>query len=337
MARPSIKTIAREANVSIATVSKALNDMPDVSTAAKERIRAIAAAQGYTVNQSARQLASGQSFSAGILLPNITHPGPARIFKIILSRLNTAGYSVFVGDTAASRQGECAQALKMLEDRVGALIVMPVGLNVDHINEIIKEHIPVITINGAPGKGLTYAVLGGDYQGGRMAARHLYHCGHRCVRVFSLPGPDTVAHQRMRGFVEYMQNHHCNVDVREAPAGTEREAAGVLLARRMVEKDRPHTAIFSVDDTMAIGAMHTFAQCGWQVPNNISIVGYGDSPAAGLRMVNLSTVCPPYEELGIYAGDMAIDLMRDGRTTTSSIQLEPRLIKRGSVCQLEKT
>ena len=334
MANATIKTIAKEANVSVATVSKALNDMPDISEAVKQRIRDIAEAQGYTINSNARSLASGRTFTMGVLLPDIAHPGYSQIVNGLFARLNDAGYSIYLYSTGGVMQQEAAMALQMVQKRVGVVIAVPGTSDVRHIEEITGGRVPVIYLGGVVGPGMQNTVISDDYSGGRQAARYLYRCGHRHCRVLTQFGPNTKWHQRMRGFVEYMQTHNCTVDVREAPAGVEGADAGEFLARRMMEKNRPHTAIFATDDLIALGAMGYFKGVEKQVPADISVVGYGDLPCSSLQLLGLTSVRPPYSEMGICAADLAVDLIQQRDDMVRNMVLEPQLIKRQTVATI---
>lgn len=330
MAGPTIKTIAEEAGVSIATVSKALNDMPDVSDAVKARIREIARRQGYTINQSARQLASGHSYSVGVIMPDISERNTALIFKSLSTRLNRAGYSVYLNDSEGDPQKEAVMARDMLEKRVGVLIVLPVVAGTRHIEEAVHGQIPVVYIGGAVNPGAQNTVLCDDYKGGMMAARHLYRNGCRNSVVFTWGDAATAQYERTRGFVAYMQEHKAVVQVMNAGRTLE-EQGGEKLAVELMRTGRLPTGLFATDDLLAIGAITGFSRVGVAVPRDISVVGYGNSPAAALSVLRLTSVALPVSEVGICTCDMALQLLRGEKDVVRNLVLEPQLIRRSTV------
>lgn len=329
MAKATIKTIALEAGVSIATVSKALNDMPDVSDAVKARIREIARKQGYTINTAARELASGHSYSVGVILPDIADRGNALIYKALAQRLGRAGYSAYLCDSDGDVRTEAQLATGMLEKRVGVLIVMTATTDIRHVEDAVKGQIPVIFIGGAVNPNAQDSVACDDYKGGMMAARTMFHGGCRRGAVFTWGGAATAQHERSRGFVAYMQEHGAAVKIYHSAAGPE-EKTGRELAAQMLEDEKRATGIFATDDMIAIGAMDHLASRGLRVPQDVQMVGYGNTPSAGLEMVRLTSVAPPSGEVGICAGDMALGFLRGDPDVLHHLTLVPTLVHRGS-------
>lgn len=328
MAKATIKTIAEEAGVSTATVSKALNDMPDVSQPVKERIRQIAHRQGYIINTAAKQLASGHSYAVGVILPDIARRDIAVIYKTLASRLQRAGYSVYLGDSEGQANAEAQMALDMLEKRMGVLVVMPATSDMRHIEDAVKGQIPVVYIGGAVNPNAQNAVTCDDYKGGMIAARALYHGGCHSCAVFTWGAAATAQHERTRGFIAYMQEHGGAVKTYNVSAGLD-EAAGREMAHAVLAEGLP-AGIFATDDLLALGAMDELKRADVQVPKDVQLVGYGNSPCAALGLVQLTSVAPPANELGICASDLALGLLRDGEEVVRKLTLEPQLARRGS-------
>lgn len=330
MANATIKTIAEEAKVSIATVSKALNDMPDVSEAVKVRIREIARRQGYTINKNARQLASGHADSVGVILPDITERNMALLYKSLAARLNKAGYSVYLSDSEGSAQNEAQLVLEMLEKRVGVLLIMAATSETRHIEDVVRGQVPVVYLGGAVNPNVENAVICDDYKGGMLAARHLYHNGCRNSVVFTWGNAATPQHERARGFIAYMQEHRAVVrSMHAGPAGT--EAAAEALVAQLLESRALPSAIFATNDLLAVGAIHALRRWDIRVPQDISVIGYGDSPGAGFSLVQLTSVALPSYEMGICACDLALGLLRKNGDVVRKLTLEPQLVRRGTV------
>ncbi len=331
MANPTIKTIAKEAGVSVATVSKALNNMPDISESTKAHVCAVAKKQGYTLNTNARELAMGSSHSVGVLLPDITYPGCAKFTQGLHTRLSAAGCALYLNESGGNRQTETTQTLAMLQKRVGVLVLFTEGAEAEHVAQTVREQIPIIYVGGRVNSALSCTVACNNAAGGRLAARHLMRAGHRSCVIFTpaLPG---VSHlERAGGFLEYMNLHAGKAEIRQGPADMADEDAGEALARQLsLEKNR-NTAVYATGDALALGALAGFAKENVLVPGEISLIGYGDTPAAGLKLANLTTLRLPFAEMGIHAGDMAVSWMRGEAPPLSHILLEPELVARGTV------
>ncbi len=334
MPNPTIKTIAKEAGVSVATVSKALNNMPDISESTKAYICDVAKKQGYTINTNARELARGGSHSVGVVLPDITHPGCAQLAKGLHARLEQAGCALYLNDSGGLRQAETLQTLGMLQKRVAVLVFLAGDAELRHVEETVRGQVPVIYVGGRLDTALPCTVACDEAAGGRLAARHLMKAGHRQCLVFCQPETPQDAGGRVQAFMEYVNRQGGQAQVWQAPPGLEDEAAGAALAQKMAKSRGGYTAVFAASDEMALGAMAVLAAAGMPVPQAVSVVGYGDIPAAALALANLTSVRLPYTEMGIHAGDMAAGWVRGEPPVCCHVLLEPELVKRGSVRSL---
>ncbi len=330
--KTTIKTIAKAASVSTATVSKALNDMPDISQTTKIKIRSIARELGYTINENASRLAGGHSFWVGVILPDISCQYSAEVYKSISSRLMRIGCSVYLIDSGNNVSKEQDYVMQMMQKRVDALIIMPLSNDIRYIEGVVRNSIPVIYIGSFENLLAANAVMYNDYYGGKLAARYLFRLGHRNVALFSNGTSDSIKQQRARGFVEYMQSHGAYIQVENVAALSDSEEAGRFLTHHI---NKSCTAIFATDDFIAFGAISELIKQGRRVPYDISVIGYGDSPCAGLSLINLTTISLPRTELGICAADMAVELLKGNDEILKRVILEPHLIKRGTVAKNE--
>lgn len=328
MAKATIKTIAEKAGVSTATVSKALNDMPDVSVAVKMRIRDIASSQGYILNIAAKQLASGHSYTVGVILPEITRWDTAIFYSTLTQRLQRADYTVLFGNSEGDVKAEATMAVSMIGKGVEVLVVMAATSEMRHIEEAVKGNIPVIYVGGATNPNAKYSVACGDYNGGMLVGRALYHGGCRDVAVLTFGSAATVQHERSRGFIAYMQEHGASVTTYKE-SGLLTEETGVNLIRQLLKKQTPH-GIFATDDLLAFGAMGVLWTENIRIPNDMQLVGYGNSPYSALALTRLTTIESPLNEVGICTSDMVLSLMRNEEDIIQKLTLEPRLVRRST-------
>ncbi|MDL2217614.1 LacI family transcriptional regulator [Christensenellaceae bacterium OttesenSCG-928-M15] len=331
MSKPTIKTIAQAAGVSTATVSKALNDMPDISEPVKARIRQIAHEMGYTINANARQLAKGHSSMIGLIMPDLTDEMAAHLYLSISQRVLQSGYTVFVSHSANNIQQEIECIRRMLQLRIAALIIMPVSKDAKHVEATVQDAIPVVYIGGNVPVAALYGVEYDDYTGGLLAARHFYRSGFRTSAVFTYGQAATPRHERMRGFVGYMQQHQCPVQVYNAGDMLNSEEAGQILVNKALANKNLPNAIFAADDLIALGAIAEFQQKGVYVPGHVSVIGYGNTAFAKLSIVKLTSISQPTNEMGICAADMAVELIEGAEDIVPRLRLEPQLVRRSSV------
>ncbi len=322
--KATIKTIASEAGVSIATVSKALNDLPDVSTAVKERIREIARKQGYSINVAAKQLASGAFYTVGAILPNLTDPAAAEIYPILSQRLQQNGYLVRLGISDNDLKAEATMALDMLKKGIDLLLIFAATTNTRHIEEAVFGQVPVAYIGGAVAPGAENAVTINEYRGGMLAAKVLEKADK--TAVFTWGGTATAQHERVRGYVASMQERGKPVKVYKN-ADILSESTGYTMARALLE-DGGAAGVFATDDRIAAGAVHCFREAGVRVPEDIQVIGYGDAPFADLGLLRLSTVSVPAHEMGICAANLVLDILGQKEDLVRKMTLDPRLTLR---------
>lgn len=326
--KPTIKTIAKAAGVSTATVSKALNDMPDISEATKERIRKICQEMGYTLNANARSLASGSTHTIGLMVSDIAAPFTGIFGRSVVTRMTQHGYNVYVFDTESDPEKEERALVRLLENRVDALIVQAGSASLSRLLETVRHRVPVISV-GRVEEAAEAVVLVDEVEGGQMTARHLYLHGHRSCVIFSSSEKSEACLRRIQGFDNYVRAHGGEVKMLRTEARG--EEAGRKLAEMLVRSNLQASAIFALDDTIAFGALHQLRLMGKRVPEDYSLVGYGDTPCASLGMISLTTLQPPNMEMGLCASDVAVDIIVGNTESLRYFSLAPVLIERATV------
>lgn len=328
MGRATIKTIAQEAGVSVATVSKALNDMPDISETMKTRIRKIAQKQGYIINAAAKQLVSGHSHTVGVILADLANIHSALLYKTLSQKLYRAGYSTFCACSEGDLKAEAVLARDMAEHGAGVVLVEAATSEMGHIAQAVEHRAPVVYLGGALNPNAEYAVACDEYAGGMLAARALYDGGCRNVAVITWGAAATAQHQRVRGFVACYYEQGAKLTTHQVPGGLS-EQAGRRTAQQILSGERPD-GIFCTDDLLALGVLHVLREKNVHVPRDIQLMGYGDFPCAALESAQISTVSLPYGDIGICAADLAANLAAGNGDAVRKLSLSPRLVCRGT-------
>jgi len=320
--RVTIKDIARKAGVSPAAVSKALNGQPDIGEATRARILQISRDMGYTPNLIARNLVKQGNKTVGVLIPDISTPIYPVIYKGINEKAMEYGYTLLLGDTKRNLENEKKYISTMMENRVAGLLVGPVSNDISHFREIVNSQIPIIYFGGKVNDTMDDYIGIDNYRGACLAVSHLLETGHRRVTMICDDLNTKTRSDRVAGYRHSMEEKGLSVDLfidDEGLKGREcgRDAVNRILRRR---RERP-TAIFALNDLMAIGVMEALGEAGLDVPGDISVIGYDDIPFASLPMIGLSTVMQPK----FMIGEMAMEQLHH-RIRGDQVEDERRVI-----------
>jgi LacI family transcriptional regulator, galactose operon repressor len=330
--RVTIKDIAKKAGVSVAAVSKALNDQPDIGQKTKDRIKRISKEMGYTPNAVARNLVKRDNKTLGVLIPDISTPIYPAIYKGINASAIEYGYTLLLGDMDRNLENEKKYARTMVENRVAGLIVSPIGNDTSHLEEVVRGQIPIIYFGGKVNHDMKYYIGINNILGATLATEHLIGQGHKNILMMSDRNETKTRLDRIHGYVSVMVKNGLKPRVHIRNSGSfGRECGAEEMERIIKEGQELPTAIFALNDSMAIGIMEVLMNHGIRIPDDVAIMGYDDIPFASLPMINLSTVWQPKYE----TGEAIIKLMNEILTNSENIKqknviLDPHLCLRSS-------
>jgi DNA-binding LacI/PurR family transcriptional regulator len=323
--RPSIRDVARLADVSHQTVSRVLNNHPSIRPETRSRVLDVMAQLQYRPNRAARALVTSRSQTIGILAASSTQYGPASSIAAIEAAARARGYWVSTAYIEARDPESIAQGIAhLVAQSIEGLVVIAPQVRV--IRAIAAQHldIPYVTLQSTeldPGHALSVDQIAGA----RLATRHLIELGHR--HIYHLAGPQDwiEAEARMRGFLEEMSAQDVPTT---APILGDWTADFGYHAGRELLSVRDFTAIFSSNDQMALGLLHAVREEGLDVPGDISIVGFDDIPEAAHFSPPLTTVRQDFPELGRRCVDLLLGAAAGEEPVSAAIV--PELIVRGS-------
>lgn len=311
MARTTIKDIAQECGVSLSTVSLVLNNNPRISPATREKVLKAVERHQYQPNAFARSLASRQSSIISVVLPDLNHvfadPYFGEIVSGIYDRASELGYKVML-DVANHRfvsTGEYINTLK--SKRADATLFIGSSIYDTYLDQIEKEGLAFILVNHyMPGRDISY--IAADYkETARLAAEHLLGLGHRCIGFLSGTTTNTALDLRASFIDACVAGGIKETDVPWADAWFT-EQGGYEAAQWLIERYPNMTAMMGGNDKMAIGAMRYLSQKKLRVPEDISIIGVDDIPAASFTHPGLTTIRHDLFHIGSLAVDSALAL-----------------------------
>jgi LacI family transcriptional regulator len=320
--------VAAACGVSPSTVSRILNGTAVVSPEKRAVVDKTIAELGFIPNPIARGLAGGRTFSVGVVTQAIDSPFYGAALRGVEEELGTQGYSpLFVsGHWNADEEARCIAMLR--SRRVDGLIVLTGRLSDEVLRDVAKSVPVVVTGRSLQAPGL-YSLEFNNFEGARMATRHLLTHGHREIAFISGPPIHPDALERLRGYKAALSDAGLPFNPALLIAGTYQEASGVAAVDHLLDARIPFSALFAANDQMAFGAALALHRRGLRVPDDISIVGFDDVPIASHSVPPLSTIHQASHEMGRLAAIALLQLLA-GQSPTLRLP-EPRMISRSSI------
>lgn len=339
----TIRDVAKLAGVSLATVSRVLNDGNyPVSAELKQRVREAVEQLDYVPNTNAQSLRKDTGRDVGLVIPNVSNPFYLQTMLGIDEVLAKNNYNIILCNTLRNPAVERDTLRKLYERQAKGVILSSVDENAEIIQEYINKGMKFVLLDqkltGSDSAGINYDARAGA----RMATEYLIEQGHRKIAFATLPmtrWTRTEMHEGYRGALlvaglpfeeklvyEWVPENAGIYDDMEL-------AAGRHIAEAFLRDGCPATAIVCINDMLAIGVIKTLLRSGLRVPEDVSVFGFDDIPFADAFEPGLTTVHYPAVETGRLAALMMLENMAGGETELLlSMQLTPRLVIRDTVC-----
>lgn len=292
MAEATIRDVARRAQVSVATVSRALNGLDNVSEKARERVSEAALELGYVPHAGARSLSLARTNAIGVVLPDLHGEFFSEIVRGMNREASRHGYLLLLSNLHGS-PNQAALALRAMHGRVDGLIVMAPHLNAEDLSTALPPGLPSILISTRDRSGWRSAIHLDNAAGARAVADHFAELG--CKRLVHVAGPEgnIDADERAEAFRKACAAHSLDCEV---VRGDFEEASGEQAVEELLRSGHRFDALFAGNDNMAIGALQALRSAGVRVPDDVVVAGFDDIPLA--RHIGLTTVRVRIAELG---------------------------------------
>ncbi|MEI6342683.1 MAG: LacI family DNA-binding transcriptional regulator [Verrucomicrobiota bacterium] len=327
-----LKEIAEAAGVSVMTVSKALRDRRDVAVATKARIRALSESMGYVPNLSAMGLRSRTTRMFGLIIPATTDPVYARVQLAIEQNAADQGYDLLFAQSLGMADREEAALRRFLARGVDGIFLSPVQCMprpTPYLDEVRRRGIPLVVLGHRTPCCEGFAnVETDDLAASASATRHLLELGHRRIAFLAGPQASPSAQERLQGYRRALREAGIEGDDRWVFNAGSTIEEGTHAALQWMQEKTDVTAIQAVNDLVAIGAAEALLNQGFRIPQDVSVVGYGNILAAEHFRAPLTTVRQPKLRLGAVAMDLMLSWLKDGKPASRRIPAE--LIVRAS-------
>lgn len=298
----TIKDIARELNISASTVSRALQDHPDISKATKEAVNAYAKKHHYKPNAIALSLKMKRTNIIGVLIPEMVHHFFSSVIAGIEDVANEKGYNVIVCQTSEKYSKEVKNVETLISARVsGVLASISKETNqYDHFREVIEEGTPLVFFDRICPELKTDRVVVDDYTGAFNAVDHLIKSGCRRIAFYGAAGNLEITKNRRNGYIDAHKAHSLTINEKLIFECDTREAAIEQTQNILKESNRPD-AFFAINDDTASGIIYAVKRAGLSIPEDISICGFGDGVVARTSDPSLTTVRQNGYDMGVEA------------------------------------
>ncbi|ACO33641.1 MAG TPA: LacI family transcriptional regulator [Acidobacterium sp.] len=285
-----IRTIARVANVSIATVSRTINHVPTVNPKIAKRVWEVIEELNYFPNTQARALVSGRSKIFGLIISEITNPFFPELIQGFEDVAIESGYEILVSSTNydPKRMAQCIR--RMLERKVEGVAVMTFGIEEPLLDQLAQRNIPLVFIDvGPPSPGVS--LLKVDYQHGiRQGVQHLAALGHRKISFITGPLRLHSAQSRLAAFTKSLKECGITPHPEWIVEGDHTLEGGVAAAEKLLAFDESPTAIMCSNDMTAIGVLHHMYRANLRVPDDMSVMGFDNIHIAEVTTPPLTTI-----------------------------------------------
>jgi len=328
--RVTMSDVAREAGVSLMTVSRAINAKGEINPQTRARVLRVAEEMGYRPSNIARGLATRRTHTLGLVIPDVANPFFSDVARGAEHVAYAAGYNVFLCNTDEDPQRESAVLQSLEEKRVDGIVLCSSRLDDGELRTVVDRHPAVVLVNRELENAGAGVVLVDDETGGRAVAQHLLQAGHKAVGLLAGPPASRSGHQRARGYraalaaagLPYRPDW-----VRDCSPVVE---SGQAVASALLAAHPELTALECYNDLVAVGALQACADLGRRVPDDVAVAGFDDIVLAALVTPPLTTCRVPRYELGAQAMRLLLEQIGGCPQGHRKIVLRPDLVVRAS-------
>lgn len=330
----TIYDVAREAGVSMATVSRVVNNNPNVKPQTRKKVFEAIERLGYRPNAVARGLASKKTTTVGVVIPDISNQIFAEVARGIEDIANMYHYNIILCNADKRKEKEIRVINTLLEKQVDGLLFMGGVVTEDHLVAFRTSSVPIVLCATADENDVMPSVDIDHELAAYDAVKLLIDQGHKRIAMISGSLQDPAnGYARYQGYKKALEEAGIPVTEELVRVGNYKYESGIEAAKYFLELPTRPTAIFAATDEMAIGAIHTVQDHGLSVPNDISIISVDNIRMASMVRPQLTTVAQPMYDIGAVSMRLLTKLMNKETVTQTKVVLPHETIVRKSVAQ----
>ncbi len=335
MGKVTIKDIAKVANVSYTTVSRALSGDTEISERTRERIMKISSDMGYTKNYIARSMVKKKTDLIGLVLPSIDNPFMSELAYYTEVTARRFGYNLMLCNSYPDLNQEQTAIQLLIGHQVDGVLIIPQRPESCETLKRFTSLVPTVYLSENLREHDGNYVSVDNRQGAVLGTEYLFGLGHRNILYFGRRKGSTTHLLRAEGYNAACIKLGIHPDIISFDAKSSSVELGVEMARKCLREKKDFTAVFASTDTNAIGLMQAARELGIRIPEDISLIGFDNIRISALPQINLTTVAQPKEEMAVTAVTMLMDMIGDKTLNSTHKIVPPKLIERGS-CRTNK-
>ena len=333
MSTATIRDVARAAGVSVATVSRVLNESGVVNERTRGRVLETMSALSFTPSNAARRLSLGRTLTVSVVVSFLTRPQAAERLRGVDAVLSDSEFDLVIYNVESPDKRDKYLRELPHAKRTDGLLIISVPPSPEHIHLLASGAVPVVVIDvHSPALNVLPRVVGDDVVGGGLAANHLLDLGHRRIAFigdeFDNPYGFTSGRDRFEGFERALAERGVPLHRELVALGAHGRYEARELAHRLLTGPEPPTAIFAASDTQALGVLSAAREMSLDVPGDVSIVGYDDIEAADY--VGLTTVRQQLFESGRAGAELLLNEIEGPSAGPSCVELAPSIVVRAT-------
>ena len=331
---PTIKDVAREANVSAQTVSAVINGKPGITDGTRARVRVAIDELGYRPFGIARGLRTGQTHTIALIVSDIENPFFSTIANTAEEYAHRSGYSLILYNTHDDPERELRYMEQALQNWVDGVLFVATQDQVKSLETLRAAGVPYVVLDRIPEHYDGPSITLDNVLASQMGTQHLIEMGHTQIAHISGPLHLRLARERLKGYRDTVEAHGIALDYESIDDCNWRYEDGYNIMQRMLAREAPPTGIVAANDRMAIGAMCAIVDAGLRVPEHFSVVGVDDLAVAAYYNPALTTVRQPLNEIGTMGIRLLLDILEKKPIEHTAITVHPTLIVRKSTARI---
>jgi len=332
--RARIEDVAAAAGVSTQTVSRVLNDRPEVLPKTRQKVLGAMSKLGYEPSLFARGLAGSRSHIIGLIAEDLSEPMMAHFIAAVEFEARRNGNFLLVSSNVNPMPGQPIHERMLAFSHVDGILFTRLGEGEQegiYLKELLAKKMPVVALGDWPGtEGKLSSVGIAETDGGYQATRHLLELGHHSIGMITGPAGNSAARGRSQGYAQALAEKGIAVDAGLIVGGDWSFGSGFHSAMRLIAQRPDSTAVFCQNDRMAIAAVQAFKQSGRTVPFDISVIGFDDIPDAAFTDPPLTTMRQNSNKIGFEAVRLLQELIEKPDAVPQRVEVITTLVKRDS-------
>lgn len=318
----TIYDIAKKLNITAATVSRALNNNPNISQATKELVLNMASKMNYEQNKLALALKSGKSNNVGVIVPRIDSNFFGSVIRGIEEELNPHGYHVIICQTNGDENKEIANIDALLNSQVDGILISTSSSETHVFERILRKDVPLIFFDRKKTMKNVSSVTINDYEGGYKATQHLIDSGCKKIAHFSGDTNIEIFKDRFLGYQQALIDNDIEFNDEYVVRTKSSLEEGKKAIKKLLKLKNPPEAIFSASDFAALGAIQELKAKDIKIPNDFAVIGFANEPFTKFMELSISTI----DQFPLEMGRMTAKVFLEQVNNTDKIKIEKKVV-----------